>query len=493
MEKINSVHRGSVRWNIVLQTLALVVVLSAVNYFAFNHYGRWDFSRSQKFTLAEQSRQTLRQLTKPLHITVFFSPTSVSPEQVVYQDVQNLMRELVFSGRPHVEFEMVDPVRDLTRARELQAKYKFSAAENVVILDYDGRVKFVPVMDMADFDMTPMQSGEPPRLTAFKGEQAMTSALISLLNPEKRSVYFLQGHGEPTIGTGSPLSVFEDYIDRQNINILPLSLGSTDAVPKNCSVLAIVSAQADLDERETAVIESYWKNGGRLLILLDPSAVTPRLHQFLSEKGIIARDDRVLRVMKLPVATLILRDVTAEFLATNAVTKRLVGTDILFPGATQSLALDEEASRKSQTQLRSLIQAKEEFWGESEYITDENKGVRYDDGKDAGFPLIIAASADRGGVSDDRIQIESSKLIVVGSCQFALDAAMRQPGLDFLSSAMNWLLDRSQFTGVVPKKVNNFSLHLPENQVSSLAMINLFAIPGAAALIGVVVWLRRRS
>lgn len=493
MEKINSVQRGSVRWNIILQTLAIFVVLAAANYFAFNHYGRWDFSRSQKFTLAEQSRQTLRQLAKPLHITVFFSPTSVSPEQVVYQDVQNLMRELVFSGRPHVEFEMVDPVRDLTRARELQAKYKFSAAENVVILDYDGRVKFVPVMEMADFDLTPMQSGEPPRLIAFKGEQAMTSALISLLNPEKRSVYFLHGHGEPAIGSGSALSVFEDYIDRQNINISPLSLGSTDTVPKDCSVLAIVSAQADLDEREAAVIESYWKSGGRLLILLDPSAVTPRLHQFLNEKGIIPRDDRVLRIMKLPVATLILRDVTAEFLMTNAVTKRLVGTDILFPGATQSLAFDEEASRKSQTQLRSLIQAKEEFWGESEYITDENKGVRYDDGKDAGFPVIIAASADRGGVSDDRIQIESSKLIVVGSCQFALDAAMRQPGLDFLSSAMNWLLDRSQFTGVVPKKVNNFSLHLAENQVSSMAMINLFAIPGVAALIGVIVWLRRRS
>ena len=39
-------------------------------------------------------------------------------------------------------------------------------------------------------------------------------------------VYFLEGHGEPTIGTGTPLGVFKDYIERQNVSAMPLSFAS---------------------------------------------------------------------------------------------------------------------------------------------------------------------------------------------------------------------------------------------------------------------------
>ena len=213
------VPRGWIRFNVGFQVLAVFVLVLAVNYFSFDHYGRWDYSRSQEFDLSEQTKRVIRQLEKPARITVFFSPTSASPETQIGPDVKNLLKELIFSGRKRIEVEYIDPVRDLSRARELQAKYKFNANENVLILDYDGRVKFVPVMDMADFDMTPIQTGDPPRLIAFKGEQAITNALISLVSPEKRKIYFLQGHGEPSIGGASAISMWRDYIAKQNVGI----------------------------------------------------------------------------------------------------------------------------------------------------------------------------------------------------------------------------------------------------------------------------------
>jgi len=93
------------------------------------------------------------------------------------------------------------------------------------------------------------------------------------------------------------------------------------------------------------------------------------------------------------------------------------------------------------------------------------------------------------------VQIESAKLVVVGSSQFALDASMRLPstGLDFLSSSMNWLLDRTWSTGAVPKTITNFSIHLTEDQIGKLALITLAIIPGLAAFLGFVVWIRRRA
>ena len=193
-----------------------------------------------------------------------------SPETGLFPDVQNLLKELIFSGRNKIEVEYVDPTRNLSRARELQEQYKFSVSENVLILDYDGRSKFVPVAEMADFDTSSVESGDPPRLLAFKGEQALTNGMIALISPERLKVYFLQGHGEPAIGEMTPLSVFKDYIERQNVSVAPLSFGSLDAVPADCATLIIVAPQFDIEEREAMILGRYWKEKGRLLLLLDP-------------------------------------------------------------------------------------------------------------------------------------------------------------------------------------------------------------------------------
>ena len=116
-----------------------------------------------------------------------------------------------------------------------------------------------------------------------------------------------------------------------------------------------------------------------------------------------------------------------------------------------------------------------------------------DEGKDAGQPLYVAIAAARGGVKDERVEVESAKLIAVGNSEFALDAALNQQGLDFLLSSMNWLLDRGQLTGVMPKTVKHFSLSLSDAQLSSIALYTMIVIPGIAALAGLIVWSRRRS
>jgi len=470
----------------------MLVLLIAVNYFSFDNYARVDFSRSQKFVLSDQTKRILHELKKPVRVTVFFSPTVRSPETALFPDVQNLLKELIFSGRNKIEVEYVDPTRNLSRARELQEQYKFSASENVLILDYDRRSKFVSVSDMADFDMGPVENGDAPRLLAFKGEQDLTNGMIALTDPERLKVYFLQGHGEPALDKITPVSVFKDYIERQNVSVAPLSFASLDGVPADCAALVVVGPQLDIDQREATILEKYWKKNGRLLILLDPRAKTPSLTSLLKQSGVNPLDNRVLRIVRLPFATGILRDVTAEFLSRNPITKRMAGINILLPGATQSLDIDAAQAQSAGVEIWPVIRASDEFWGETDYVTDEKKGVRYDEGRDAGQPLYVALAAARGAVKDERVEVESAKLVAVGSCEFALDAALTQQGLDFLLSSMNWLLDRGQLTGVMPRTVKHFSLNLTDSQLSSIALYTMIVMPAIAALTGLLVWWWRR-
>jgi len=485
-------RRGRIRVNVAVQLLAAVISLIVVNVIGMEFGLRADFSRSQKFALSGQMKRLLRELKQPLEITVFFSRTTVSPVSALYGDVSNFLDELVFSGRSQVRVEFVDPVRDLSRAREIQAKYKFRADENVLVLDYGGRTAFLPVAEMADFDLAAVAGGGQPRVLAFKGEQAFAGALVSLVTPASRKVCFLQGHGEPPLGEGSPVSAFRDYIVRQNVPVEPLSLAGLDAVPADCEAVFVIGPQVDIPERELAILDAFWKAEGKLLVLLDPAAGTPQLDRLLASIGLRPRGDRVLRTVRLGFATGILREVTAEFLSTHPVTRRLTGVTLFLPGATESIAI-EPASTESRVKLSPMLQPIEEFWGEVDHVTDAERGVVYDDGRDAGQPLYVAASAARGGTDDGRVQVESGKLIVVGNSEFALDAALSSQGLDFLVSATHWLLDRGQLTGIAPKVNRYFPLNLSDRQLGDLSLFSLILMPACAALTAFLVWMRRRS
>lgn len=485
-----SLSRGAVRIHVAIQIAAAVVLLCAVNFLGWEFGWRADWSRSQKFALAGQTKRVLRELQKPVEITVFFSRTSISPTTVLEPDVQALLEELVFSGRGKIRVETVDPVRDLARARELQARHRFRADENVVILEYDGRVAFVPVADMADF--APVAApGMTPRVTAFRGEEAIVNALVGLVNPGERVVYAVVGHGEPGAGRGSPISTFLDYIRRQNVVVRELVLAGADRIPGEAAALVIVGPAQDFTEQEIAVLSEYFQAGGKLLVLLDPRSSTPRLDAFLASAGLRPRNDRVLRTVRLGFATGILREVTCEFSPRSPITRRMVGLTLFLPGQTQSLAL--EADEQGIYSLYPLLQPLEEFWGERDYETDAQRGVRYEDGRDAGQPLFVGAASARGGAEDGNVEVGSSKMVVVGNSEFALDAALSPAGLDFLVGSMHWLLDRGRLAAVTPKVRKYFPLNLTDAQMSQLSALVIFGLPGAALVMGLFVWWRRRS
>jgi hypothetical protein len=344
---------------------------------------------------------------------------------------------------------------------------------------------------MGDFDLTPLAQGGQPILLAFRGEQVLTSALLALLKPDSETVYFLTGHGEPS--PEQDLSNLAEAISQQNAVVKAISLSSTDTIPPDASALILAAPKSDLEEREAAVIGSWLRKGGKMLVLLDPNTSTPRLHSLISNTGIIPRDDRVLRLIQLPLATGILRDVTAHVLPNAEVTRRLEGMNILFPGATQSLAFDQALAQKEKTRIRPLVEAAEEFWGETAYLPNQPGGVAYEDGIDNGQPLIIGASADRDAVENDRVGVQSSRLIVMGSSQFAFNTGLSRPGLDLLVGCVNSLIDRGSVSGITPKNATRFSLQLTDLQMSRLALLVVVGIPALAAALGLLVWLRRRA
>jgi ABC-type uncharacterized transport system. len=484
------IRRVRIGFNVLAQIVLVLFLVAMVNSIAFKHYARWDFSRDQKYALSDKTKRFLDTLKGKMRITVFFPPNTP-----ITTDVQNLLTEYQYAGKGKVDIEHIDPERNLSRAKELFDKYKVVTDEALLVIDYEGRNKTVKASEMAEIDQSGMALGEGPRITAFKGEQAITSAMIDLVEGKKKTLGYVLGHREPPLSEGSAISVLKTFIENENIQFKELNLLDLDVIPDEVKTVMIIGPQYDFSDREMKLLRNFWDKQGRILLLLDPAAKTPKLDGFVNELGVKMNDDRLMVFLRTGIQELALtRDVQARFLGDSPITKRLADVRALFLGGTSSLTLEPDRVRAASIRLEPLIKAEKGYFAETDYNTDNQAKLQADAKRDINTPLTIGAAIEKGGSADERVQVNSSRLVVVSNATFVQDNAITQDqqGLDFISGSVNWLLSREQLIGIAPKVSKPLTFSLDQDALSRLRWIVLVFMPLIPAVIGTVVWWQRR-
>ena len=484
------IRRLQIGFNVLAQIALILFLAVAVNTIAFKHYARWDFSRDQKYALSDKTKRFLKTLKGKMRVTVFFSPSTP-----ITADVQNLLTEYQYAARGKIDIEHIDPERNLTRAKELFDKYKVVTDESLLVIDYEGRNKTVKASEMADVDQSGIAFGEGPRVSAFKGEQAITSAMMDLVEGRKNSLGYVVGHKEPSLSGDSPVSILKTFIENENIKFQELNLFNTDAIPSDLKTIMIIGPQYDFSEREMKLLRDFWDKQGRILLLLDPAAKTPRLDGFLNELGVKVNDDRLMVFLRTGIQELALtRDVQGHFLGTSPVTKRLADARALFFGGTSSLTLEADRVRTANIRIVPLIEAEKGYFAETDYNTDNQTKLQADAKQNSNTALTIGAAVEKGASADERVQVNSSRLVVVSNATFVQDNAVTQDqqALDFVSGSVNWLLSREQLIGIAPKIPRPLTFSLDERALGKLRWIILVLMPLIPALIGAAVWWQRR-
>ena len=491
MRSEKKIGRIRIGFNVLVQIVLVLFLVAMVNSFAFKHYARWDFSRDQKYALSDKTKRFLETLNGKMRVTVFFAPNTP-----ITADVQNLLTEYQYAGKGKIDVEHIDPERNLSRAKELFDKYKVVTDESLLVLDYDGRNKTVKASEMADIDQSGMAFGEGPRVAAFKGEQAITSAMIDVVEGKKKTLGYVTGHKEPSLSEGtSPISVLKTFIENENIKFQELNLLDLDAIPADVKAVMIVGPQYDFSDREMKLLRDFWDKQGRILLLLDPAAKTPNLRGFVNELGVKPNDDRLMVFLRTGIQELALtRDVQARFLGDSPITKRLADVRTLFLGGTASLTLEPDRVRTSNIRVEPLIQAEKGYFAEKDYNTDDQVKLQADAKQSSNVSLTIGASVEKGGSADQRVQVNSSRLVVVSNGSFIQDNAITQDqqGLDFISGSVNWLLSREQLIGIAPKVSKPLTFSLNDEALRRLRWIVLVFIPLVPAVVGTMVWWQRR-
>jgi ABC-2 type transport system permease protein len=484
--------------NVVAQIALATLIVLMLNYLSFSRFSRWDLSRNSKYALSGLTRKFLGSLKKEVKIYVFFSSTGTkSPGAELYNDVENLLKEYEYSGKRHVRVETIDPYRDITRARELQEKFRFGNNDNIIILDCEGRQKTIRAVDLADYGSTEMfDDNQAPEIKSFKGEQVLTSALIELTQEKTPKLGLIVGHRELS-SDSADLSRFRELLEGAHLQLQEISLSGLERIPTDYAAVILAGPEYDLSTQDVGLLRRYWNEDGRLFMLLNGRAQTPILDSFLNELGLHPDVDLIVTRVKTGIQEeSITLDVYAQMLGSASFLKSLNQVPAYFPGGTRSIQIDEQ--RLKQLGIRAskmLTPAVPNYWGEKDDFLHSNANPIFHAGIDLSPPLFLGWALEKGSIEDQRVQVRSSsRLVLIGNVDFIRDESLTRaaPDVDFLLLCVNWLTDREQLLAIAPKAPHPYMLDLAPIQMERILFLTVIGIPLLVALLGTAVWAIRR-
>jgi hypothetical protein len=254
-------------------------------------------------------------------------------------------------------------------------------------------------------------------------------------------------------------------------------------VPEDAACLVAAGPKTPYSAREVEILETYIRGGGRLFLLLDPFQ-DGGFTDFLGRLGISLRDDAVVDPGGKIFGGDLLFPMAVEY-PSHPVSRGIAGVCI-FPVA-RSLPVQQPADPRIETRI--VARPSPDAWAETDRPSLAAGRPVFDPADDGKGPVVLAASAEILAEYPDR----DGAVLAVGDSDFAANTYVSAArNMSFLSR-FPCLADRSRRNSGRPPRGAWSPSHQAYPRPGNFPRLAVLGfIPGAAALLGVRSWLKRR-
>ncbi|MFH1260055.1 MAG: GldG family protein [Elusimicrobiota bacterium] len=467
--------------NAVVLSLAVLGVLIFLGVILTRHPWSYDTTKVKFYTLSEQTKQTLKKLPEKVKFTTFFKKGLIQEMQV-----KDLLKEYKKIAPEKVELEFVDPDQNISLAK----RYNINAY-NTTVLECGANRKDITEREVFVYSAQGYNYGQQPK-TEFNGEQAFTSALQNVIGQEKKTICFMEGHGERSIASANTeregISQLKVQLEKENYTVKSFNVLIEGEIPADCSVLAVAGPKGALGEKEVQLIDQYLNNSGRAIFLLEPLADSG-LSKAAGDWGIKIDDDFVLDPASCyffdaasPIPAYVDHEITSLL--------RKEGAAAVFSSAR---SVREGEKKKEGAVVRTILETSRQGWGETNLTTKESK---YDSASDIAGPLSLAVAAQweipRSTTTPE--MPKEARLVIFGDSDFVSNKMISIRGnIDLFLNSVKWLIGQKEGITIRPKSPDIRTVYLSKLQAKVVFYVSIFLIPLGILLVGGIVFWRRRS
>jgi hypothetical protein len=502
---------------------AAIGLAAGASYLSARHYRTFDWTFKGIYAISERTESVLRDL--PRVVTANVVGSAAHP---FFPTVRGTLDIYKAAAGAKLDVEYLDPANDrqrlLAKLRALGVDPKEIDDPDVVIFECAStgagapRTKHVPFRSVVETESRGM--GGDDRITAFKVEQEFTEAILSVSSDSKTKVLLLAGHEELEPWRRSDegqIGLLERTLRQLNFEVdtftFDFAEGSGKAeVPADCGVLVVAGPRSRFADKELDAMRAYLDRGGRALILAEPVLKQRpgtrsvffedvRLGGLLAEYGIKTEPSYIFDPSSRQEFALAAK---VDAFASHPVVKPLAGYPLVLLVA-QPLVVEPPDAAASKVKVQSILDTSAAAVavrdmnaldrGGNPFAVDHRKG-----------PLCVAAAATKEvdpptgtavptGTAAPAPGRREARLIVAGDASFATDglAGSVVENLDFAVNCISWLASREGAVSIGSKKPEQVHLNLDADQQTRVKLLAMLILPVGCAMIGLAVFVGRRS
>jgi ABC-type uncharacterized transport system involved in gliding motility auxiliary subunit len=217
--------------NMVVYSALFLLLLAAINYLGVRYNQRIDLSEEGVFSLSPQARSIVEDLDQDVSLQAFL-------EGGHDPAIEDLL-ESFGSSSPRVKVELIDP----DAQPDLAQKY-----------------------GIRNYGTLRVAYGEQSTMVSQPSEESITNALIKVTQAKQRTVYFLQGQGEPDIEDASGPRGYgqaKQDLGNESYIVKPLLLLQEGAVPADADIVAVAAPEKRLLDQELGALKTISRAAGR--------------------------------------------------------------------------------------------------------------------------------------------------------------------------------------------------------------------------------------
>lgn len=483
--------------------LAAVIVALLANILAARHYERWDVTSARLYTLSPATIETLRGLEQNVHIDVLLSGSDP-----LERSVRNIL-EKYRAVTTRLDVAFVDPDRHPAEFVAVQQKYDIVAGRTEggrvvtdasIVVSSGDRHWFVTSTDLVDY------SGDEEGTVTTRLEQSLTAAIRAVLAGERTQVCFTWGHGEFSLDDNADqgLSELKQRLEKDNYEVVSVDTTRDDAASRlpSCSVLLVVGPSVPFTPQEAERIQTRINNGMSAALFVNPmldatqrrmlaTGLEPVTHAFgigIANDFVFERNDNA----RLPrgAGEVFFPEIKPHPITEGLISAAQAGVRVVLMRA-RSLH-DVRAEAKPAI----LLMSSPEAFGMRDFFAWVERGgdpAKQDGDTTGPLPLGMAAEKSDSAGSSPR----KARLVVLGTANPVLNHNWRDPGLRgnaiLTGNIVSWLADRAPIVDVPARQAVTSDLRITENSLGEILRYVMIYMPAATALLGLAVFLRRRS
>ena len=298
----------------------------------------------------------------------------------------------------------------------------------------------------------------------------------------------------------------------------------SDTFPQDCALLVVPGPQKDLLPNEFETITGYLRKGGRVFFMVDPETA-PGMIPYLAQFGVTLENDVIVDTVSRLFGGDYFMPVITEY-EFHEITRNFRYATF-FPYARSVDPIDPKPEGIT---LSVLGKTSPNSWSERQL---EQRQVTFDKDKDKQGPLSLAVvgtvdvkspekeetspeqAEDSAGTEkaeepgkEDRPEIaedspenppvvdpkREGRLAVFGDSDFASNRYYNLSGNgNFFLNTVNWLTEESDLISIQPRTSSPRTVQFTPSQGRMIFFVSVVILPLFILILGISVWLRRRS